>query len=145
MTKTLYLLQSHKFNNENIQATLVCPKCKEAGFQVKLGPKILMPGEKATPDYNSWLQCTSCAEIVAAYIVEHDATIIRDDIPTVDNPFENTSEIMGAVAKRSTKAGKRASAKRDKERYRPHHKDADIDREMQRHGDRVNVIYDSNP
>ena len=29
MTKTLYLLQSHKFSNENIKATLACPKCKE--------------------------------------------------------------------------------------------------------------------
>lgn len=29
MTKTLYLLQSHKFSDENIQATLVCPKCDE--------------------------------------------------------------------------------------------------------------------
>ena len=25
----MYLLQSHKFSNENIQATLVCPKCDE--------------------------------------------------------------------------------------------------------------------
>ena len=29
MTKTLYLLQSHKFSTENIQATLVCPKCDQ--------------------------------------------------------------------------------------------------------------------
>ena len=29
VTKTLYLLQSHKFSNENIQATLACPKCEE--------------------------------------------------------------------------------------------------------------------
>lgn len=29
MTKTLYLLQSHKFGNENIEATLACPKCEE--------------------------------------------------------------------------------------------------------------------
>ena len=29
MIKTLYLLQSHKFSYENIQATLVCPKCDE--------------------------------------------------------------------------------------------------------------------
>ena len=28
MTKTLYLLQSHKFS-DNIQATLACPKCEE--------------------------------------------------------------------------------------------------------------------
>jgi hypothetical protein len=29
MTKTLYLLQSYKFGNENIEATLACPKCEE--------------------------------------------------------------------------------------------------------------------
>ena len=29
MTKSLYLLQSHKFTNENIEATLACPKCEE--------------------------------------------------------------------------------------------------------------------
>ena len=29
MTKSLYLLQSHKFGNENIEATLACPKCEE--------------------------------------------------------------------------------------------------------------------
>lgn len=29
MTKTLYLLQSHKFGNENLEGTLVCPKCNQ--------------------------------------------------------------------------------------------------------------------
>ena len=29
MTKSLYLLQTHKFGNENIEATLACPKCEE--------------------------------------------------------------------------------------------------------------------
>ncbi|HEY9399296.1 MAG TPA: hypothetical protein VIP29_05305 [Nitrososphaeraceae archaeon] len=29
MTTNLFLLQSHKFSNENIQGTLVCPKCDE--------------------------------------------------------------------------------------------------------------------
>lgn len=29
MTTNLFLLQTHKFSNENIQATLVCPKCDE--------------------------------------------------------------------------------------------------------------------
>jgi Zn finger protein HypA/HybF involved in hydrogenase expression len=28
-TKTLYLLQAHKFGYENIEATLACPKCEE--------------------------------------------------------------------------------------------------------------------
>ena len=58
-----------------------------------------MPGEKREPDYDQFLQCTDCFEVVAAYVVEHDATIIRDDIPTVETPFENTTEII-SVAKR---------------------------------------------
>jgi hypothetical protein len=29
MTKRLFLLESHKFSNENIEATLVCPKCDQ--------------------------------------------------------------------------------------------------------------------
>lgn len=140
--KGVGIIEMISFSDETI---MYCPHCRAAGFQVKLGPRILMPGEERQPDYDQWLQCPSCAEIVAAYIVEHDASIIRDDIETVDNPFENTSKIMGANARRTTKAGQRATAKRNKERNRPHHKDAEIDREMQRHGDRVTVVYDSNP
>jgi hypothetical protein len=100
---------------------------------------------KKQPDYDQWLQCTDCYEIVAAYVVEHDATIIRDDIPTEDNPFENTTEILGAVPKRTSKQGIKASAKRRHEKNRPHSKDKEIDEERRRHGDRMNVIYDSNP
>ena len=29
MTKRLFLLGSHKFSNENIEAILVCPKCNQ--------------------------------------------------------------------------------------------------------------------
>lgn len=29
MTKSLFLLVSHKFSNENMEATLVCPKCDQ--------------------------------------------------------------------------------------------------------------------
>ena len=36
-----------------------------------------MPGEKREPDYDQFLQCTDCFEVVAAYVVEHDATIIE--------------------------------------------------------------------
>ena len=134
-----------KISFDDHETITYCPHCRAAGFQVKLGPKILMPNEQRQPDYESWLQCPSCAEVVAAYVVEHDATIIRDDIPTVETPFENTTEIIGANPRRTTKAGQRALSKRRKERDRPHHKDKEIDMEMARHGDRVNVVYDSNP
>lgn len=110
-----------------------------------MGPKILMPGEVRQPDYDQWLQCPDCYDIQPAYVVENDATIIRDDIPTVENPFENTTEIMGAVAKRSSAAGKRAMAKRNREKNRPHHKDPEIDALMRIYGDRVTVLEDSDP
>jgi len=139
LRKGVGIIEMISFSDETI---MYCPKCKEAGFQVKLGPRILMPNEERQPDYDSWLQCTSCAEIVAAYVVEHDATIIRDDIPTVETPFENTTEIMGANARRTSKTGKRATAKRNKERYRPHHKDPDIQLELDK-GLAVNILYDS--
>jgi hypothetical protein len=83
-----------------------------------------------------------CREVVAAYVVEHDATIIMDDIETVDSPFEsNQSEIIGAVSKRTTKPGKRAITKHNKERYRQHSKDPEIDSLLRIYGsDYVNVI-----
>jgi hypothetical protein len=31
---------------------MYCPRCKKYGFQVKLGPKIIMPGEVRQPDYD---------------------------------------------------------------------------------------------
>jgi hypothetical protein len=101
-----------------------------------------MPGQKREPDYDQWLQCPDCNEVVAAYVVEHDATIIVDDIPTVETPFEDTTEIMGAVPKRSSPAGKRATTKRRRERYGPHNKDPEIQAAIDK-GLAVNILYDS--
>ena len=36
------ILEMEYYQDEMI---MYCPHCKEAGFSVKLGPKILMPGE----------------------------------------------------------------------------------------------------
>ena len=100
-----------------------------------------MPGQKREPDYDQWLQCPDCYEVVAAYVVEHDATIIRDDIPTVETPFENTTEIMGAVAKRSSAAGKLRLTKRRKQSYGPTDLDKEIQRELDKHGsENVHII-----
>ncbi len=76
-----------QYNEDDV--VMYCPRCKAAGFKVKLGPKILMPGETRQPDYDKWLQCTDCYEVVPAYVVEGDASIIRDEIPTIETPFES--------------------------------------------------------
>ena len=90
-----------------------CPHCKECGFRVAMGAKILMPGQKREPDHESWLKCPDCSLVTPTYIVENDATIIVDDIPTVETPFENTTEIMG-LAKRTSKQGIKARKKRNR-------------------------------
>lgn len=60
------------------------------------------------------------------------------------NPFDAKKGLVTGIPKRSTPAGKRATAKRTKERTRAHHKDKDIDREIQQHGEEnVKVVYDS--
>ena len=119
---------------------MYCPHCKAAGFKVKLGPKILMPNEQKQPDYENWLECKDCHEVVASYVVEHDATIITDAVETVNNPFENQTEIIG-ISKRTSKQGIKAKKKRN----RPTHPDKEIQREIDQHGiDAVNILYDTN-
>ena len=118
---------------------MYCPHCLSCGFRVKLGPKILMPGEKREPDYESWLSCPDCFEVVPAYIVEGDASIIRDDIPTVESPFENTTEIMGANPRRTTIAGQKAAAKRRRNRTKLDD-DPEINELLRIYGDNVKVL-----
>ncbi|CAN5443171.1 hypothetical protein BH18THE1_BH18THE1_09770 [soil metagenome] len=40
-----------------------CPSCEEYGFQVALGPKILLKDQPKPGDYDLWLQYTSCGRI----------------------------------------------------------------------------------
>ena len=121
------------------EMSMFCPHCKSAGFRVKLGPKILMPGEVRQPDYDQWLQCPDCYEVVPIFVVEDDAMIIRDDIPTVENPFENTTEIIGANPRRTTKAGQKAAAKRKQNRTKLDD-DPEIEALLRAYGDNVRVI-----
>jgi hypothetical protein len=118
-----------------------CPHCLSCGFRVKMlvGQRILMVGEQRPPDFDQFLNCPDCHEVVAAYVVEHDATIIRDTVETVNNPFENQTEIIG-MSKRTSKQGIKARNKRN----RPTHPDKEIQREIDQHGiDAVNILYDS--
>jgi hypothetical protein len=115
-----------------------CPHCASYGFRVRLGPKILMPGQKREPDYDQWLQCPDCFEVVATYVVENDAVIIRDDIPTVETPFENTTEIIG-VPSRTSRQGQKAAAKRKRDRTKLDD-DPEIDSLLKIYGDRVKVL-----
>lgn len=144
LRKGVGIIDMHYYEDDVV---MFCPHCKAAGFKVKLGPRILMDGETTRPpDYENWLSCPDCYEVVAAYVVEGDASIIRDEIETVETPFETQTVIMGAGPKRTSVKGKQATARRYREKNRPHHKDKEIDREIQQYGsDNVHVVFDSDP
>jgi hypothetical protein len=96
------------------QMVAYCPHCKQAGFRVRLDPKILMPGETRQPEYESWWECKDCHEIVAAYVVEHDGTIITNAVETVESPYENQTEIMGILREKFTSRSKSSSKEKTK-------------------------------
>lgn len=40
-----------------------CSSCDANGFKSKLGPRILKPNEKMTPDFDVYLQCRECGQL----------------------------------------------------------------------------------
>ena len=61
---------------------------------------------------------------------------IKDTIETIDSPFESGKREIIGIPKRNSPAGKKASAKRRRNRNRPHHyKDPEIDSLLRIYGD----------
>ena len=121
-----------------------CPKCLDRGYQIQLGPKILMNNEPRPDDYENWLECGTCGWLWPLYEIPAQETI-KDTIETSDNPHEGSKTIIESLPKRVSKTGKKIAARGSKRKKRMLHHDPDINEEMRRHGDRVNVVYDSNP
>ena len=67
---------------------------------------------------------------------------IQKDIE--ENAFDAKKSVIVTVPKRSSKEGKRISAKKRAEKNRPHHPDKKIDELIRRHGEEnVDIIEDS--
>jgi hypothetical protein len=120
-----------------------CPLCLERGYQVRLGGKILMPNEPRPDDYDNFLECATCGFLCPIYQIEQEATI-KDAVETIDNPFDSKTIIESLPRRNFHKTGKKLNP-RSKGKKRMLHEDPEINEEMRRHGDRVNVVYDSNP
>lgn len=141
--KTVGIINFDEFEDH---IDMYCPHCeKYSDIKSKLGPRILQKGKPIPVDHDVWKMCYKCGNVYGLHEVAQESDI-RNTVETLDSPFEsNQSEILGANPRRTSREGKRLMDKRRKERDRPHHKDPDIDKEMARHGDRVTVVYDSNP
>lgn len=137
------IIDFHEDDPEEEEVIQYCKHCLEAGFQVKLGPKILMPNEKRGEDYESWLQCDQCYSIYPVYEIEKQKKLQVGELKghVVENPFD-ANETLESVPKRTTAAGIKVRKKRN----RPTHKDKEIDREIQQHGsENVHVLEDTDP
>jgi hypothetical protein len=122
---------------------IFCPFCLKRGYQIHLGPKILMRNEPRPDDYENFLECATCGWICPIYEVEKEATI-KDAIETSESLFESKT-IIESLPKRKSKTGKKIAARGGKRKKRMLHEDPEIDALMRIYEDRVKVVYDSNP
>ena len=128
-------------DNENV----FCPFCEQRGYKNALGGKILMPGVVRPDDYENFLQCPVCYEVIPLHETYQDATI-KDVIEKSDNAFEQGKFVSESIPNRNSPAGKKALEKRKRERNRAHHKDPEIDALLRIYGeDNVSIIEDTDP
>ncbi len=116
---------------------IICPLCQDRGYRVQLGPKILMPNEPRPADYENWLQCPTCYEVIPIYEIEPEPTV-KNVIETTDNPFDNKT-IIESLPNRTSKKGKKSSPKRRRNKIKLDD-DKEIDTLLRIYGDRVNVL-----
>jgi hypothetical protein len=122
-----------------------CPNCLQYGVHIKLAGRILKKGEEKPVDYDQFLQCVNgCGNIFPVHEIERQKKLQVNELKghVVQNPFDVNATLIESIPKRTSKAGRKAAAKRN----RPHHKDKDIDRELQQHGsENVHVLEDTDP
>lgn len=121
---------------------IICPYCENRGYRILLGNKILMPNEPRPADYESWLECPRCYNLVPIHEIPKEETV-TDAVETIDNPFEGSKFRLESIPKRSSPAGKRALAKKRGKKIKLHD-DPEISELMRIYGDMVKVVYDTN-
>jgi len=111
---------------------LLCPFCQKVGLNVHLGPLIIMPGQVKQPDYDQFLQCARCAEIIPIYQTEPEPTI-QDSVATIENPFDESKGQVLAVSKDSK------TQKRTRNKLKPS-SDNELNELIRIHGDNLKII-----
>ena len=125
---------------EDVPEDVICPYCEQRGYRILLGNKILMPGEPRPEDYDSWLQCPTCYEIIPIYAAPKQEEI-KNTIETIESPFDN-KPIIESLPNRTTKkskGNKPSKLKRSRNKLRLDD-DKEINDLLRIYGDRVNVL-----
>jgi hypothetical protein len=116
-----------------------CPHCLERGYKVRLDGRILEPNEPRPADYENWLQCPTCLWICPIFELPKQEEI-KDNVETIESPFEQGKFILETIPKRGSAAGKKLSLKKRRNKIKLD-SDPEIDALLRAYGnDRVKVI-----
>jgi hypothetical protein len=118
-----------------------CPQCLNRGYKNRIGPKILIGNEPRPDNYEDLWECAVCGFNGDVSQIPKEEQI-QNTIEVVDDPSANKTVFESSPRRNFNKTGK--PVKRHK-RKRELHKDPDINVLMLIYGDRVKVVYDSNP
>jgi hypothetical protein len=117
---------------------VTCPFCEKRGYRILLGPKILIPNEPRPADYESFLECPTCYEVIPIHEIPKEEEI-KDAVETIESPYEQGKFILESIPKRGSAAGKKLSPKkrRNKIKLDP---DPEINELLEIYGDNITVL-----
>jgi hypothetical protein len=81
-------------DDDEEEVSRYCFHCKEYGFYNRLGPKILIRGQRPAPDHDKWCQCYSCGIVYARHETTPEEKI-TGVVETINNPFDDEKQITG--------------------------------------------------
>jgi hypothetical protein len=124
-----------------------CPHCAQFELTMKLGVRRIAKDQPIPSDIDKWLECYHCGNIFPKHEIERQKKLKADTKEhKMESEFEVGETIIASVPRRTSPAGRKALAKRKEKKYRPTHKDPEIDLEIKTHGEEnVRILYDSNP
>jgi hypothetical protein len=141
----MHIITADDLDDDYDDTVVWCPACENRGYKNRIGPKILMPGEIRPDNYSDLWECAVCGLYGDASQIPKQETI-KDAVETSDSPYDDKT-IIQSIKRRKSNTGKQIAPRGGSKRRKKNqfHEDNDINEEMRKHGDRVKVLYDSNP
>jgi hypothetical protein len=133
--------------DDDYEEPIFCQMCLKIGYQNRLVPGKLMPGETKPIEADEWLRCETCGWLCPIYEVEKEATI-KDSVQTIDNPFDQGKFYVESIESRASQTKKRRkkatiSSGVSKPRSKRFKQKEEIDPDIANEKGEVNIIYDS--
>ena len=138
----MHILTAEDFEDyEEEDEPIFCPTCLNRGYQNRIGPKILMPGEPKPENYEDYWECAVCGLNGDITQLAKEATV-KNAVETVESPQDDKLKL--ATAHKRRKPTRKVSRHINKHIRKT--KDPDIALAIKQVGeDNVKVLMDTNP